>query len=670
MAGEKTLAFSIAINGISNENVELQKLNLQFQNLNKEYKDLQKTIKEQGGLASNDQLQQLAAYSKEINNHKDSIKELNRVMDSAPDSLNRMRAELIRAKDAAAGCSTEIRERMSPYINKMSDDVKKAEAAMGVHSRGVGNYKESIKSAALQLLSFGAVVGLATAAVRKLYDAFLETEAGAKFQGQIKQISRTFLQDLIPAIKEYWGAFLSGDVQKAGDAQKNFLKSLADSSRGAAELDKLRIKGRSDLKEIAQIELDIKELKIKAAGQTGAAQLATYLEADKKENEVIKKKKDSLIEYIDALKVLAQARKNDTTLLDEINDKEIELIQVKGEKSLKIATKIATDKAKILKDEETAQQKSLEEKELMERYTQEFFDKEEKRQQKSLEEKELMERYTQEYFDKEEKRNQESLTDKELMERWTQEYFDKDKKRDQAKKDRVKELRNVQLQMAAEAANGIFDINTAKFNNELTNLNKEKATILSNKNLTESQKAAIDAEYEKKANIIRTKQARADKEQALFNIALNTAMGVINATSKVITIPLIPWIIAMGVLQAGLVAAKPIPQFARGGKINRGVSINTGTTDDTLIAVNKTETVLTQRHVAALGGSGAMHRIGVPGYASGGYVGQQATAIPPSEIDYDKLAEANRRYLNVVLDINKLNQAQNELSIITTTNRI
>ena len=140
MADEKTLGFSIVINGVSVEAAELQKLTIQLQNLNKEYKDLQKTIQQQGGLASNNQIQQLAAYSKEINTHKDSINNLKKVVDSAPDSLNSMRAELIRAKDAAADCSATIRDRMTPYIKEMSDEVQRAETAMGSNSRNVGNY--------------------------------------------------------------------------------------------------------------------------------------------------------------------------------------------------------------------------------------------------------------------------------------------------------------------------------------------------------------------------------------------------------------------------------------------------------------------------------------------------------------------------------------------------
>jgi uncharacterized coiled-coil protein SlyX len=85
MADEKTLSFNIVIDGVSNENVELQKLNIQFQNLNKEFKDLQKTIKQQGGIGSNEQLHQLAALRTEMDKNKDSTAYLVKVVNSAPD---------------------------------------------------------------------------------------------------------------------------------------------------------------------------------------------------------------------------------------------------------------------------------------------------------------------------------------------------------------------------------------------------------------------------------------------------------------------------------------------------------------------------------------------------------------------------------------------------------
>jgi hypothetical protein len=131
----------------------------------------------------------------------------------------------------------------------------------------------------------------------------------------------------------------------------------------------------------------------------------------------------------------------------------------------------------------------------------------------------------------------------------------------------AEDLRNNEFQLASEAINGIFNLNAAKFDQELNNLDKEKEAKLSNKKLTESQKEKIEAEYEKKSNAIKTKQAKADKLQAEFNIALDTFKGVMSAAAMpplFAANPMIPWILAMGLLQAGLVAAQPIPKYAKG----------------------------------------------------------------------------------------------------------
>lgn len=139
--------------------------------------------------------------------------------------------------------------------------------------------------------------------------------------------------------------------------------------------------------------------------------------------------------------------------------------------------------------------------------------------------------------------------------------LDKEKEVAEEKKEIAKQVRDMQIELATEAINGIFDLSSAKRDAELSALDKEREEKLSNDKLTAAQKDKINQEYDKKVAVIKTKQAKADKLQALFNIAIGTAMGV---AYNLKTTPLIPWIIALGALQAGLVAAKPIPKFAKG----------------------------------------------------------------------------------------------------------
>jgi len=73
----------------------------------------------------------------------------------------------------------------------------------------------------------------------------------------------------------------------------------------------------------------------------------------------------------------------------------------------------------------------------------------------------------------------------------------------------------------------------------------------------------IEEETTRKANELRRKQAIADKNQALFNIALNTAQGITFALIRgdFVSAGLIG---AAGAIQAIGVAARPIPEFYKG----------------------------------------------------------------------------------------------------------
>lgn len=111
------------------------------------------------------------------------------------------------------------------------------------------------------------------------------------------------------------------------------------------------------------------------------------------------------------------------------------------------------------------------------------------------------------------------------------------------------DLRDIKI----ETANQSFDVFKALSDRRIDKVNKE---------LAEGVISEEKAEKEKRK--IRRQTAVLDKVQSLFNIAINTAVGVSNAASKVATIPLIPFIIGLGIAQAATVIATPIPQFEKG----------------------------------------------------------------------------------------------------------
>lgn len=90
----------------------------------------------------------------------------------------------------------------------------------------------------------------------------------------------------------------------------------------------------------------------------------------------------------------------------------------------------------------------------------------------------------------------------------------------------------------------------------------------------------------------KTKEAKADKAFALFNIAINTAKGIISALASTPPNPILAAAIGItGGIQLAAVAAKPIPKFERGGLV--GGRLHSG--GGTMIEAERDEYVVNRR---------------------------------------------------------------------------
>lgn len=109
------------------------------------------------------------------------------------------------------------------------------------------------------------------------------------------------------------------------------------------------------------------------------------------------------------------------------------------------------------------------------------------------------------------------------------------------------------------------DNQAAKLQNLQAQTNNELAIAGDN----EAAKVRIQNEADRKAAKIKKKQAIAEKAQALFSIALQTAIGVAKAVAESPITFGLPWsafALANGAIQAALVLARPIPAYAKGVK--------------------------------------------------------------------------------------------------------
>jgi hypothetical protein len=101
----------------------------------------------------------------------------------------------------------------------------------------------------------------------------------------------------------------------------------------------------------------------------------------------------------------------------------------------------------------------------------------------------------------------------------------------------------------------------------IANLETEKQRELNLAGNNAAAKEKIEKDYNDRIKKEKRKQAQNDKIFALFNVAISTAQGVAKTIADwgmPFAIPFIAFAIGEGLLQAALIAARPLPQFKKG----------------------------------------------------------------------------------------------------------
>ncbi|MES2731712.1 MAG: tape measure protein [Bacteroidota bacterium] len=135
-----------------------------------------------------------------------------------------------------------------------------------------------------------------------------------------------------------------------------------------------------------------------------------------------------------------------------------------------------------------------------------------------------------------------------------------------------REKKQLQEELAREVVAGIFELNRQQNQQEQEQNETKRADELKRVGDNKQAQAFINAKYDKEQAAIKTKQAQTDKAQAIFGIIINTALGVMKASPVV---PLMALVAALGAVQVGLVAAKPIPKFFKGTEFVEGPGTST-----------------------------------------------------------------------------------------------
>jgi hypothetical protein len=148
-----------------------------------------------------------------------------------------------------------------------------------------------------------------------------------------------------------------------------------------------------------------------------------------------------------------------------------------------------------------------------------------------------------------------------------------DKKTEDAKKaaEERDAIRKAEQQKAMEvvsaAGNAIFDFNKEKRDQELADIQNERAIELELAGENARQKDQINKEFDRRERKLKREAAKADKEQALFNIAISTAVAAMSSLAST-PLPagavLLALTLALGAIQAAAVLARPLPKYAEG----------------------------------------------------------------------------------------------------------
>jgi len=142
-------------------------------------------------------------------------------------------------------------------------------------------------------------------------------------------------------------------------------------------------------------------------------------------------------------------------------------------------------------------------------------------------------------------------------------------------------------------ANAGFEFDRQQNEAKLANLQAQKEAELKLAGDNEQAKAIVMAKFANEEKKLKEGQARAERNKALFDIAVNTAMAVVKSVAQsplTFGLPFSAFAIAQGAIQAAVVASRPIPKFKDGVEYLQGKG--TTTSDSILAWLSKGERVI------------------------------------------------------------------------------
>jgi tape measure domain-containing protein len=115
--------------------------------------------------------------------------------------------------------------------------------------------------------------------------------------------------------------------------------------------------------------------------------------------------------------------------------------------------------------------------------------------------------------------------------------------------------------LSKELIGSVLDASLQSYEIELQAAQVARDTTLNNDLATEEQKEAARNQFREKERDINTRKAKQERQNNLIKIAVDTAVGIVQALPN---IPLSIAVAGIGLAQAALVASQPLPKFEKG----------------------------------------------------------------------------------------------------------
>lgn len=122
-------------------------------------------------------------------------------------------------------------------------------------------------------------------------------------------------------------------------------------------------------------------------------------------------------------------------------------------------------------------------------------------------------------------------------------------------------------EIGQETFNFISSLSQQRFKNQYDNLQKEKEIAIAFAGESTTAREEIERQFAERQRQIKRREFKAKQQEAIFNIAIDTAQGIVGAIAKSPLTGGMPWtaiIASLGAIQLGVVASQQIPQYWTG----------------------------------------------------------------------------------------------------------